>query len=72
VGAASVIGLGGWAYDKHWQAGVLIGLTALPFLGALYPLPAWLFGWPQARWFDLAGSVIDLVDLVVGLLSIFV
>jgi len=70
-GAASVIGLGVWAYDKHWQSGVLVGMAALPFLGVLYPLPAWLFGWPQARWIDLASSAFDLLDLVVGLMSIF-
>jgi hypothetical protein len=43
----------------------------LPLLGVLYPLPAWLFGWPQARWIDLAGSVLDLLDLIGTLLSIF-
>ena len=70
-GAAAAIGLGVWAYDKHWQAGLLAGVATLPFLGVLYPLPAWLFGWPQARWIDLASSAFDVLDLVVTLLSIF-
>ena len=68
---ATAIGLGVWAYDRHWQSGALAGLAACPFLAVIYPVPAWLFGWPQPRSIDLAGNVIDLLDVIVGLLSIF-
>src|SRR5262249_53910826 len=71
LGLAATIGLGVWAYDRHWQSGALGALIVLPLLGVLYPLPARLFGWPSARWFDLAGSALDLMDTILGLLSLF-
>jgi hypothetical protein len=46
-------------------------LVGWPFLSALYPLPAWLFGWPQIRWAEAVWNGIDLLDTVIGLLSIF-
>ena len=71
AGLAVAIGLGAWIYDKHWQAGMLAGLVASPILNVIYPLPAWLFGWPQVRWMDVVGNTVDLLDMIVGLLSIF-
>lgn len=71
LGVAAAIGLGVWAYDRHWQPGVLSALVALPLLGVLYPVSAWLFGWPQARGLDVAGSTFDLIDMILGLLSLF-
>jgi hypothetical protein len=66
-------GLGAWAYDRHWQIGVrvLVGFAAWPFLTALYPLPAWIFDWPQIRWIDAILNGLDLLDVIVSLLSIF-
>ena len=70
-GIAAVMGGSAWAYDRHWQAGALVGLVSWSALAFIYPLPAWLFGWPQVRWVDVVTNGIDLLDVVVGLLSIF-
>jgi hypothetical protein len=70
-GVSAAMGLGAWAYDRHWQMGALVGLAAWPILTALYPLPAWIFDWPQVRWTDAILNGLDLLDLIVGLLSIF-
>ena len=70
-GIAVVIGGGVWAYDRHWQPGVLVGLVSWSALAFVYPLPAWLFGWPQVRWTEAVWNGIDLLDMIVGVLSIF-
>ena len=70
-GLTAAIGLGAWAYDRHWQVGALAGFVAWPAPTTLHPLPAWLFGWPQTRWIDAVTNGIDLLDVIVGLLSIF-
>ena len=70
-GLAAVIGGGVWIYDRHWQPGVLVGLMSWSALAFIYPLPAWLFDWPQVRWVDAVSNGIDLLDMIVGVLSIF-
>jgi len=70
-GIAAVIGGGVWVYDRHWQPGVLVGLVSWSALAFVYPLPAWLFGWPQVRWTEAVWNGIDLLDMIVGVLSIF-
>ena len=71
AGIAAVTGGGVWAYDRHWQPGVLVGLVSWSALVFVYPLPAWLFGWPQVRWMEVLCNGIDLLDMIVGVLSIF-
>lgn len=70
-GVAAAIGLGAWAYDRHWQVGALAGLASLPVPSVLYPLMGWAFDWPPARPIDWVWRVVDLLDIIVSLLSIF-
>jgi hypothetical protein len=70
-GIATAIGLRVWAYDKHWQAGVLAGLVAMPLLGVLYALLAWFLGGPRASEIGVVVNALDLLDAIFGLLSLF-